>query len=204
MKNQKNLRSGFTLIETIISVGIFSAIAVAFYFLQADYLIFNRTVSDGLSAQDQIRKVLKNISSELRAASPSSLGAYPITEASSSSISFYSNIDSDSLKEKIRYFLEGNVLKKGVIKPSGSPLVYNQGDETIISLTNYVANGETPIFSYYDSNYDGSTQPLSAPFNALAVRLIKITIIADKNPQEYPEPITLTTQISIRNLKDNL
>jgi len=36
------------------------------------------------------------------------------------------------------------------------------------------------------------------------VRLVKITIVIDKDPQTPPGPMTLTTQISIRNLKDNL
>lgn len=201
---EKKFESGFTLIEVIISAAIFSLIVVGFSFMQADIFIFNRMVSDSLLTQDQTRTALKSITSEVRAASLSNLGAYPIAETSDFSFTFYSNIDSDSLKEQIRYFLDGNTLKRGVIKPSGSPLTYNPADEIITVMINYVTNGATPIFSYYDSDYDGTTQPLSSPVNLSAARLVKITIIVDKNAQEYPGPITLTTHVSIRNLKDNL
>lgn len=201
---KRKFESGFTLIEVIIGAAIFSLVVIGFSFMQADIFIFNRMVSDSLLTQDQARTALKNITSEIRAASLSNLGAYPIANASNFSFTFYSNIDNDSLKEQVRYFLDGNTLKKGVIKPSGSPLTYNPADEIITVAIDYVTNGATPIFSYHDSDYDGTTQPLSSPINLSAVRLIKITIIADKNAQEYPEPITLTTQVSIRNLKDNL
>jgi hypothetical protein len=37
-----------------------------------------------------------------------------------------------------------------------------------------------------------------------AVRLVKITVIVDANPAKMPAPRTFTTQVSLRNLKDNL
>ena len=67
-----------------------------------------------------------------------------------------------------------------------------------------MANEATPIFDYYDTNYDGTTAPLAQPVSAIAVRLVKITLIIDKNSLRPPAPITMTTQVSMRNLKDNL
>lgn len=200
---KNNSESGFTLIEAVIGAAVFSMVAVALYFLLADIMDFNRVISGNLWTQDQMRRGMRDFSSEARSASPSSLGAYSIAEASNFSFTFYSDIDGDPLKEQIRYFLEGDVFKKGVIKPSGSPLVYDLANEEITVLANNIVNDSVPIFNYYDSDYDGTTLPLSSPVYLSAVRLVKITIIAE-NARKSSEPITLTTQVSMRNLKDNL
>ena len=42
-------------------------------------------------------------------------------------------LDDDGLKEKIRYYLTGTTLKKGVIKPTGSPPVYLSANESCLA-----------------------------------------------------------------------
>jgi type II secretory pathway component PulJ len=202
-KNCKS-KSGFSIIEALVGIFILSLIGLAVYSFQKDVFSLNRTISGSLTAQDEARRALKSMSAEIRTASPSSLGAYPLMQTATSSFTFYSNIDGDSFKERVRYFLEGTTLKKGIIKPSGSPLTYNPANEVITELIHDVANATTSIFSYYDENYDGTTQPLAEPINISAVRLVKITVVIDHNPTQPPSPITLTTQINMRNLKDNL
>jgi hypothetical protein len=140
----------------------------------------------------------------IRSASLSSLGSYAIAAASSTSFTYYSDIDHDNLKEKIRYFLSGDIIKEGIIKPSGSPLIYNSANEKIYNLIHDVANGSNPVFSYYDKNYNGATAPLPAQINIPDIRLIKINILIDANPLRAPGAVNFTTQVSIRNLKDNL
>jgi len=144
------------------------------------------------------------MSSEIRTMSPSNSGAYAISGASTSTLTFYTNTDSDSLQEKVRYFLVDKTLKKGVIKPSGDPLTYNPSNETIKELAHDIANGSTPIFSYYDTNYDGTSDPLTEPVTIADIRLIKIEIIIDNDPLKSPGPFSMTTQVSIRNIKDNM
>lgn len=195
---------GFSVIELLVGIFILILIGVAVVTFQKDIFSLNRFLSGSLEAQDEARRALKMITAEARSLSPSSIGAYPIAEANQTSFIFYSNIDSDSLKERVRYFLNGTVLKKGVIKPSGNPLSYNPADEVVSEVVHNVANGATPIFSYYDANYDGTTPPLEEPVDIPSVRLVKITILIDKDPSQPPGVITLTTQISMRNLKDNL
>lgn len=205
MKNHRcNLNSGFSVIEALVGIFIFTLIGLAVYSFQRDVFSLNRIISGSLIAQDEARRALKSMSAEIRTASPSSLGAYPLVQTATSSFIFYSNIDSDSFKEQVRYFLDGTTLKKGIVKPSGSPLTYNLANETISELIHDVANADMPVFYYYDKNYDGTTQPLAEPIEVVAVRLVKITVVIDKDQQQPPAPTTLTTQISMRNLKDNL
>ncbi|OHA14362.1 MAG: hypothetical protein A3G49_01915 [Candidatus Sungbacteria bacterium RIFCSPLOWO2_12_FULL_41_11] len=204
LKNSRKLKSGFSVIEVLASIFILTLIGLAVYSFQKDVFLLNGIIFGSLTAQDEARRALKSMSAEIRAASPSSIGAYALSQTTASSFTFYSNIDSDFFKERVRYFLDGATLKKGVIKPSGSPLTYNPANEILSELIHNIAGAATSTFSYYDENYDGTTQALAEPIDIAIVRLIKITIVIDKNPQALPGPVTFTTQISIRNLKDNL
>lgn len=203
-KNKKRKNSGLTLMELLVTIAIFTLIMGVVIKFASDIFHYEDIFSSGLTAYDEARKVLQPVASEIRSASPSSLGAYPIEVANDSSFVFFADIDDDGLKEKIRYYLSGNILMKGVIIPSGNPLQYLSEDETTTEIIHGVVNGLTPIFTYYDTNYTGNTAPLSSPVSVLSVRLIKITLIVDDNINKPPGAVTVSTQVSIRNLKDNL
>jgi len=136
--------------------------------------------------------------------SPSSLGSYPIEIAADNTLVFFTDINDDGLKERVRYFVQGTTLKKGVISPTGSPLAYVSANETFTELVHNLRNGSTPVFTYYDTNYNGTTSPLTQPVDISFIRLIKVNMIVDVDPNRSPVPVTVTTQISVRNLKDNL
>ena len=205
LKNScKKNSAGVTVIELLIVIFILTSVGLAIFAFEADIFSLNAVLSGGLSSQNEARQALKKMSAEIRSASISSTGSYPLAETDPASFSFYSDIDDDGLKERIRYFTDGATLKKGILKPSGSPLSYNPANEQIQEIVHDLNNQSLPVFSYYDTNYDGATLPLTAPINISTIRLVKITIIIDKNLTRAPGPLTLTTQISIRNLKDNL
>ena len=199
-KLKNKLSSGFTLVEILFGVSIFILIFFALTLFSRNIWVYNSFVSVGLANIDAGRQTMKTMVSEIRTASTADTGAYTISQAGVSSFIFYSNIDNDALKEKVRYFLNGSQLQKGVIKPTGSPLSYNALNETIITLMSNVTN--TSIFDYYDENYDGTTAALSSPVTISSVRLVKITINVDSDPNRAPAATTFSTQVSIRNLKD--
>jgi prepilin-type N-terminal cleavage/methylation domain-containing protein len=197
-------QGGFTVVEILVTMAIFSIIIGAVSLFARDIFYFNNIFSGGLISYDDAEKILQPVSSEIRSASPSSLGAYSIEQADNNNFTFFTDINNDGLKERIRYFLSGNILKKGVIIPSGNPLQYSSGNETITDIVFNLRNGVTPIFAYYDTNYNGSTAPLTVPVSIPSIRLVKITLVIDVDPNKPPLPITVTTEVSIRNLKDNL
>ncbi len=196
-------QSGLTLIEVVIVVAILAVLSIAVGSFGSSMFSLNAVVQNGLSAQQDGRRVVKEIASELREVSPSSAGAYPIEVASTTEIIFYADIDNDGLKERVRYYLSGLILKKDVIKPTGNPVVYT-GTPTTRNVVNDVRNGTTSVFSYYDKNYDGTTAALSSPVAIPSIRLIKITLSVDRDPYRSPVPVYISTQVSLRNLKDNL
>jgi len=195
---------GFSMIEVVVVIFILGLIGASVWTLQSDIFSLNNIISGNITSQEEARNSFKAMTSEIRSISPSSIGSYPIYEANPNSFIFYSDIDDDGLKERIRYSLDGNILKKGALKPSGNPLVYNLANEVISEIIHNISNDSTPIFSYYDTDYDGTTGPLDQPVNIIAIRLVKITVIVNSNSSNPPVLITFTTQVSMRNLKDNL
>lgn len=199
--------TGLTLPEALVGVSIFAMILLVASLFQRDVFSFNRVISDSLGVQQEARVAFKTMSAEIRAASQSSVGGYALEQVGTSTLTFYTNIDADATKERVRYFLSGTTLRRGVIEPTGNPLVYNVANEVVKDVVHYVANATstpTPIFTYFDSSYDGTTAALAEPVNVLSVRLVKMTVIIDQNPFKEPGPATITTQATIRNLKDNL
>lgn len=199
--NRLNL--GFSVIEIIVSISIFSIVIMFIGYFIRDTFKYENIFSGGLSAYDQEKKVLQPIASEIRSAIMSASGGYPIESANTTSFVFFSDTDSDGIIERIRYYLNGNTLLRGVIIPSGTPIQYISDSEISSEVVTSVRNGETPIFTYYDSEYTGATSPISAPVNISLIRLIKINLIVDEDPNEAPLPVSINTQVSVRNLKDN-
>lgn len=156
---------------------------------------------EALGVEEDVQQVLTKIVPELRAMRQSDVGNYPIELADQSDLTFYSDIDKDSLSERVRYFVSGTILKKGVITPTGSPLQYEIGNEIVSDVISGLATSS--VFSYFDSAYTGTGTPMVLPINIPDVRMIKTTLTIDKNPQVEPGPFTLSRQVTIRNLRSN-
>jgi prepilin-type N-terminal cleavage/methylation domain-containing protein len=196
---QKN--SGYTLIEMMISIGILTAIMAAVAVFQTDIFSLNDFIDRGIRDQAEAKNLIRHFVREVRSASESEQGAYPIKQADADTFIFYSDIDFDSTKEEIRYFIEDGILKKGVTEPEGDPLTYDSGDEEIYNVVTNIIN-EQP-FKYYDENYTGSsTDYLVEPFTVSEIRMIGIDLVIDSDPENPPQSFDIGTQVNIRNLRD--
>lgn len=201
MINRNQNKRGFTLVETLFGIAIFILILGALSLLSRNTWIYNAFIGGELESLNAGRATLKVMAAEIRTASDGNNGAYAISLASPTSFTFYSDIYDNGLKEKVRYFLNGTTLQKGVIIPTGSPLSYT-GTEIITTLISNITNSS--IFEYYDTDYDGMTASLPLPVDVSSIRLVKITLLIDQDPNRSPTPLTFSTQVSLRNLKDNL
>lgn len=204
--NQQNKETrGVTLVEILVAVAIFSLIMLAVTSFQKDVWTYHTNLSNTLLGQQEAKQTIKTFVKEMRTASSGSNGAYTFSEAATSSVTFYSDINGDGLKDEVRYYLATTTLKKRVIVPTGNPLTYVLANATYSEAVHNITNSSTtPIFTYYPSTYAGTTSPLSSPVDLTAIRLVKITLIVEKDPNKSPVPMTLTSEVSVRNLKDNL
>ena len=183
----------------VISIGVLSGIMLAVSMFGLDIHDFGIFLGENLIAQQELQLTLKVIVSEMRGMAQSVNGAYLIESVSQNEIVFYSDRDGDGFTERIRYFLDSNVFKKGVIEASGNPLAYSEAENITEVVHNvYTAGGN--IFGYYDSSYSGTESELSFPVNIPLIRLIKITLIVDPNPADPSSRVNFSTSVSIRNL----
>ncbi len=196
--------SGITLLEVLVAMGISIFIFGAIAALMMVSFKSNKIVWEQLSTQNEGRKATQDFINELRTAAASSVGAYPLESVGPQQIIFFSNIDIDPLRERLRYFKDGTNLKKGVIKPSGNPFTYNPAVETVTIVAHDIANGNNPVFYYYGQNYTGQADNfLPAPVNILQVRMVKITLDLEEDPRASPVPFHIEAKGEIRNLKTN-
>lgn len=187
-----------TLIETVVWVAVtLSAMLAIVTSVQYFYRTNNYTVEQAAavsSAQRGIEAMVKT----MREAAYASTGAYPIIQISTSSVAFYADVDSDPFIERLRFFIDGNTLKRGIIDPVGDPPVYS-GTEVISTVSDSVRNVDQGVttFRYYDVNGDLMTDLTDIS----ALRFIEVTIVVNINPFRMPNQFTLRSTAALRNLR---
>jgi len=149
------------------------------------------------------RLQLKRIIKILREARTSDIGSYPLAEIGEQKIIFYSDVDADQVTERVRLELDGVQMKKGTTEPTGDPLEYDPVNEIEVVIINNVRNGADPIFTYYSGDYPADTTPLTAG-DIGDVKYIEFNILVDVDPDIDPPAVDVSSQVQLRNLKDNL
>jgi prepilin-type N-terminal cleavage/methylation domain-containing protein len=205
MKN-KQKQFGFTLIEMLAAIFIFSLIGSGIVVLIGNFFTKARQQNLILSDFDQARKLSLTFTSELRNANYGNDGSYPLNQAGDTQVIFYSATGGNTaIVNRIRYYLTGTTLYKGVITPTGSPLTYNVANEVVTTVQSNLANGATPVFYYYDGNYGGTGSALAQPINLNAVKFVKINLmILNQAGIKNTSTSNITAGGAIRNIKTNL
>jgi prepilin-type N-terminal cleavage/methylation domain-containing protein len=197
--------SGFTLVEVIISIFIFSFIAYGVIFLMSNILGSAQGQTTILADTDQARKLSFQMVSEMRNATYGSDGGYPLNTAQDQQVVFYTNSDSDAGIEKVRYFVQNGKLYKGVTEWNGS--AYNPATEQQYVVQNNLGNASAPLFYYYNDSYTGSSTQvaLTQPVNILQVSHVKLNLkIFNVAGGTRTNTYTITASATMRNLKTNL
>lgn len=196
-------QSGMTIIEILVVVSISVIVLMALLrFLVAGYPLSKTTVLQQRSTETA-RIHLKRIVKSLRESRHSDTGAYPLVETKPQKIVYYANVDSDLATERVRLELTGTNLVRGVIEPTGDPLVYDPNNEVTTTIVATVMNGTEKIFSYYTGDYPVDTNELT-PTDLTEVKYIALNLIIDADPAIDPPAIQVKSQVQLRNLKTNL
>lgn len=199
----KQATLGLTLIEVILVISISSIILIALMRFIAAGFPLSRMVYMQSSATETARVQLKRIAKSLREARESDTGGYPLVEMEPQKIVFYADVDGDGITEKVRYELSGTDFIRGIIKPSGDPLAYNEEDEETATVAGAIRNGGDEVFTYYSGDYPADPAPLSQ-VDLREVKYIEFRLLIDFNVDEDPLPVEVLSQVQLRNLKTNL
>jgi len=193
------MKKGFTIIE--VSIAGFIMVILGGAILGLQYII--STSQSGIFSKS-LTVELSN--SAIRTARQSDNGSYPIESASEFSTVFYSDIDFDGQTERVRYFLENGILKKGTTEPTIAPVSYPSASEVIKTIAENIQNDSTAIFSYYNQDWpsDSQNNPLVIPVDISEIRLIRIYIRLNPDPDSPETDYVTESYAQLRMLKDNL
>jgi len=187
--------------ELLIAMGIFLLAILGITLLtQMGYHYYNFIFNQAEIVSD-VQKSINPMSKEIREMRQADSGAFAIEEAADNEIIFFSDVDSTTDVERIRYFLLDNCLKKGVTKPSGTPPRYLDADEQISDIScNVTNNPSEPVFAYY-SDYPGDSSLIAAPVDTHIVKVIKLYLrISSTGLKPIPVSKTISEYIRPRNV----
>ncbi len=200
-----SVNRGFTLVELIVALFGFVILVFGVVALVSNVFFASTKQANLLADSDSARSLSNKIINELRNASLSAVGAYPLDTAGAQSLIFYSNVDTDADMERVRYFVQNGKLLKGIINPSGNPLSYNSANERILTVQDNLANGNSPLFYYYNGAYTGKEAPLAQPLNVTEVKTVKMDLrILNKAGVTNTNYYSVVTSGVMRSLKTNL
>lgn len=202
-KKQQLAKSGFTLTEVIIVIGLLSLFLIAILTFGRDIFVFNDRYQLSFAADSNAKSALKKLTAELRAAESSAMGSFLIESVASTSLVFFSDPDDDGVRERLRYFIEDRSLKRGLTEPSGNPVTYRDSDEKIQTLIADLLTASS-TFLYFDNSYDGSASstPLVEPIDLQDIRMARFVFVI-QSPSRRAAPYVVQSEVMIRNLKDN-
>ena len=188
---------GFTLVETVVVIGILAVVGMALtgmiaYVYQTNAFIFQET-----SATDSARRGVQFALENIREATYGADGSYPLSTAATSTIAFYADVDNDGVVEKVRYYLTNGTLYRGVTDPAGAPPSYSGQAEAATIVASYVRNdASTPIFHYYDD----TGAELTTPADVSKVASVSAVVGVDVDPRKAPLTYTLIGTATIRSV----
>lgn len=196
---QSTYARGLTLVETIVVLSLFLILMLAVSQSIASFYRLNAYTIAQAYQVDTARKGVDDLTRDLREMTYADDGAFPLVSMSSTSVSFFSNVDNDPSVEFVKYALQGTTLMKYVYNATGSPPTYSTSTpQQTKTLSEYVQNTlqATPMFVYYGMNGSEAT----ATSTVTDIRYIGMRIIVNIDPVRDPGEYMLRSSAALRNL----
>jgi prepilin-type N-terminal cleavage/methylation domain-containing protein len=202
----KRKSRGLTLIEMMVAISIFVIGMEGFSLLFVRAWRNNSYTLEMGQSSMAVSQGVSKMSNYIRGARQGDDGSYPIKSAGDNDLVIYSDYDKDGITERLHFYKNGQTILMGIRDPSGTmPKTYASGDQQTITIANYIVNdASAPIFRYYNKNYPGdiSNNPLAAPISVSDVRLMKIFLKINIDPNRAPDNIETQSFVEMRNLND--
>ncbi|MBI3255756.1 MAG: prepilin-type N-terminal cleavage/methylation domain-containing protein [Candidatus Andersenbacteria bacterium] len=190
--NRPYYNRGFTLLETVIGLGIAGLLFAALATFFGSGISSNRFQFEQLLTTDSARFAFERLVTDIRAAQTGPNGEDWLVEAGEYHLIFYANVDADAGVERVRYSLAGSDLSRGVLQAGET--------EEEVSVYHNIRNVAPtyPVFSYYGEQ---ATFIPAAEVTSEAVVSIFVQLIIDVNQGQQPGPAVLETMVTPRLLR---
>lgn len=186
--------------EALVVIAIFTALSLAITTTIGNLYQTNAYTLEQAHEVNNARRGIERAVRDIREMTYGDNGTYPLVEAGTSTIGFYSDIDRDQSVEFVRYRLTGTTLYKLVYNATGTPLTYGTTtpDERY-TISEYVRNiaQATSTFRYY---IEGGS-PATATTTITDIRYVEMTAIINIDPNRSPGEFMLRSSATPRNLK---
>ncbi len=200
VNKKRNACQGFTLVETLIVISIFSILMIAMTNSIASFYRLNAYTIAQAYQVDFARRGTDIMVRDFREMIYSDTGTFPLTIMQNYRVGFYSDIDRDDSVEYVEYVLASTTLYKKIYSATGTPPTYSTSTpESTTTISQYVQNGlqNTPIFVYYDE----AGLLATATSTVTDIRYITTNLIVNVDPIRDPGEFVLRSSASLRNLK---
>ena len=194
---------GFSLVETIVVIGIFVLVMTVLSVFIFNFYRTNAYAIEQSSAIENARNGVEKLVQDLREVVPSQGGAYPIESAGLNEVVFFSDVDHDELVERARYYIDvENRLIKETTEPMGSPAVYAPTPTATEIVAEYIVNSSfgTDLFTFYDD----AGVVIADLDDVDAIRFVEVNLMVNVDPARAPEEFVLHSSAYLRNLQPTL
>jgi len=197
---------GMTLVEMIIAISIFSIAIAGFSLLFIRSWKINAYTIEMGQSSFAVSQGVNTMVNYLRKARQGDNGAYAVQSAEDNELVVFSDYNRNGTTERLRFYLENGQLKMGIAHPTGQiPKTYPVNDDEVKILAERIVNlANEPIFYYYNKNYPGVTEnnPAATPADVSEIRLVKIFLKINIDPNRAPDNIEMQSFVEMRNLND--
>ena len=140
---------GMTLTELIITIAIVTAVSGALMVMVQSFYRNSAYLLEETSALGSAQRGLNSSIKSLREATYGDDGSYPIASAGTSTVTFYSDTDTDPSVEKVHIYLLNSTVYKVITNATGSPPTYPTSIDSTTTIATDVRNtSATPLFTY--------------------------------------------------------
>lgn len=192
----------------LVSIGIFSIAMSGLTALFVNVWKSNKYSMELGQSVMVVSQGLGKMGNYIRGSRQSDNGSYPVVSASDNDLVIYSDYDKDNVTERLHLYKSGTNILMGVRDPSGTmPKTYASGDAETITLASSIINDSSnPIFQYFDENYpiDITNNPIVTPASVSRIKLVRVYLQINIDPNNAPDNVEMESFIDIRNLNDRI
>lgn len=189
--------AGFSILELILVIFIVSLFAGLVSSTIIKSYSNNRLVETQAIVQTELNLAVDRLSRVLRSSTL-------ILEATQTNLKIRGYPSTaDNAPSEINFYLQNSALKYSVVPPTGTApnYTYNINDAKYYTLLGKTSNSiANPVFRYYNDQ----NVLLNFPVSIGSIKVVEPNLSALDSTNVLPNPIIVTTKITLRNFKTNL